>query len=122
MRKQKGGSKLRDWAMKAHAYIKANKGYSRGAQFLMDRYGNRINNPHVRGLLQQGIDKLGQAGYGRYCRAYGARKCVSMYIGKDPNKNYRCAQYTTRACVKKRKPRRAVAYATRPGTTQLVMA
>ncbi len=109
-RRQQHGGSIRKWAAKAHAIMKENKGYSRGAQMLLDRFGSRISNPHMRALAQSGIHALSQAGYGRYCKTYAPRKCVSMYIGKDPNKNYRCAQYTTRTCLKKRAPKKRVRF------------
>ena len=123
-RRQQHGGSIRKWAAKAHAIMKENKGYSRGAQMLLDRFGSRISNPHMRALAQSGIHALSQAGYGRYCKTYGARKCVKQMVKSGPNDTYyyRCGKYSARACIKKRKPRRAVAYATRPGTKQLVMA
>jgi hypothetical protein len=92
--------------MKAHNFMKANKGYSRGAQFLMNRYGSRISNPHVRGLVQQGINKLGQSGYGRYCAKYAPRSCQKQMVKTRTNGEhyYRCGKYSARACVKKRTP------------------
>ena len=77
---------------------------------LLNKFGNRISNPHVRGLAQSGVTALSQAGYGRYCSKYGPRKCVKLHVKELPDGKFRynCSNYTKRTCAVKRvnRPRR----------------
>ena len=97
---------VRKWLTKAHQKMRQHRGYSRGAQALMNRYGHKIRNPHVRSLAQDGINRLSQAGYGRYCRGKGAytkRKCKALMVTQRPNgkMRYHCGSYTKRVCKPK---------------------
>ena len=104
---------VRKWLARAHQTMRQHRGYSRGAQALMSRYGHKIRHPHVRAVVQHGINRLGQAGYGRYCRGVGAytkRKCVLSVATRKKNKDgtyrKRCSKYSKRACKKKTQPLR----------------
>ena len=97
---------VRKWLARAHQTMRQHRGYSRGAQALMSRYGHKIRHPHVRAVVQQGINRLGQAGYGRYCRGVGAytkRKCQTRAakMKRDGTHRIHCSKYTKRTCKRR---------------------
>lgn len=97
---------VRSWLARAHQTMRKHRGYSRGAQALLNRYGHKISNPHVRSVVQHGINRLGQAGYGRYCRgpgAYTKRTCKTRAakMKRDGTHRIHCSSYTKRKCKSK---------------------
>ena len=98
------------WLARAHQTMRRHRGYSRGAQALLNRYGHKISNPHVRSIAQHGINRLAQAGYGRYCRgpgAYTKRTCKQLRVKQLANGKFRlhCGSYTKRKCRASRRRR-----------------
>jgi hypothetical protein len=72
-RKSRRGGSLRDWATKAHNFMKSKNGYSRGLSHIYSKYGKsaigkRLSTSNA-GLVDKGVQmalsKLKQSGYGR---------------------------------------------------------
>jgi len=81
-RKTRRGAGIRDWAMKAHNFIKSKNGYSKGLSYAHTRWGKNMigqrlsksNAALVNQGIQAGLSKLRQSGYGLRRSGNGLRR------------------------------------------------
>jgi len=81
-RKTRRGAGIRDWAMKAHNFIKSKNGYSKGLSYAHNRFTKPMltkrlsstNAALVNQGIQAGLSKLRQSGYGLRRSGIGLRR------------------------------------------------
>jgi hypothetical protein len=80
-RKSHRGRGIREWASKAHAFIKSKNGYSKGLSYAHNRFTkpmlekrlSKTNAKIVNQGIQMGLSKLKQSGYGLRRSGMGRR-------------------------------------------------